>query len=178
MGCKTVSLAFASLLFFVLVQGDLRAAIVKVYPAPQGEELSQDYAVQVDGQDTPVYVAKVAPADPQSRWKAMDDKKNSADYFEKASFAYFDFEGTVRIQITCPAAVRSAKVLPSSYGIQPSVDGRTITIQLDQPRHLTVEINDTWVGALHLFGNPPETDVPRPDDPNVIYLRPGHPRSR
>ena len=98
MGCKTVSLAFATLLFFVLVQGDLRAAIVMVYPAPQGEELSQDYAVQVDGQDTPVYVAKVAPADPQSRWKAMDDKKNSADYFEKASFVYFDFTGTVRIR--------------------------------------------------------------------------------
>ena len=173
MGCKTVSLAFATLLFLVLVQGDLRAAIVKVYPAPQGEELSQDYAVQLDGQDTPVYVAKVAPADPQSRWKAMDDKKNSADYFEKASFVYFDFAGAVRIQITCPAAVRSAKVLPSSYGIQPSVNGKTITIQLDQPRHLTVEINDSWVGALHIFGNPPETDVPRPDDPNVIFYGPG-----
>ena len=28
-------------------------------------------------------------------------------------------------------------------------------------------------GRLHLFGNPPETDVPRPDDPNVIYYGPG-----
>ena len=80
----------------------LLAAAVKVYPTPPGEELSSDYTVQVEGQDTPVYVAKVAPADPQARWKAMDDKKNSADFFEKASFTYFDFEGTVRIQITCP----------------------------------------------------------------------------
>ena len=128
------------------------AATVKVYPAPQGEELSTDYTVQVEGQDTPVYVAKVSPADQKARWKGMDDKKNSADFFEKASFAYFDFEGTVRIQITCPEAVRSAKVLPSSYGIQPSVNGKTISIQLDKPRHLTVEINDTWVGACTCSG--------------------------
>ena len=150
-----------------------RSATVKVYPAPAREELSKDYLVQVDGQQTPVYTAKVAPADQQSRWKGMDDKKNSADYFELASFAYFDFEGTVTIQITCPDVVRSAKVLPSSYGIQPSINGKTISLRMDQPRHLTVEINNTWVGALHLFGNPLETDVPRPDDPNVIYFGPG-----
>jgi hypothetical protein len=44
---------------------------------------------------------------------------------------------------------------------------------LDEPRHLTVEINDTWVGALHIFANPPEVDVPLPDDPNVIFFGPG-----
>jgi polygalacturonase len=103
----------------------------------------------------------------------MDDKKNSADFFEKASFTCFDFEGPVRIQITCPEAVRSAKVLPSSYGIKPSIHGTTISVQLDKPRHLTVEINDTWVGALHLFGNPPETDTPCLDDPDVIFFGPG-----
>ena len=159
--------------FLGLLQGLSSAATVRVYPAPKGEELSTDYTVQVEGQDTPVYVVKVSPADPKSRWKGMDDKKNSADFFEKASFTYFDFQGTVRIQITCPEAVRSAKVLPSSSGIRPSVKGKMISLQLDRPRHLTVEINDTWVGALHLFGNPPETDVPRPDDPNVIFYGPG-----
>jgi len=149
------------------------AANVTVYPAPQGEVLSTDYAVQVDGRDSPVYVAKVAPADPARRWRGMDDKKNSADYFETASFTYFDFEGTVRIQITCPQAVRSAKVLPSSFGIQPAIRDKTISFDLDRPRHLTIEVNDTWVGALHVFGNPPESDAPRPDDPNVIYFGPG-----
>jgi hypothetical protein len=175
MGGMPVSFAWSAVAFSFLglLQGISPAATVKVYPAPQGEELSTDYTVQVEGQDTPVYVAKVASADPQARWKAMDDKKNSADFFEKASFTYFDFEGTVRIQITYREAVRSAKVLPSSYGIEPSVNDKTISIHLDKPRHLTVEINDTWVGALHLFGNPPETDTPRPDDPNVIYYGPG-----
>jgi hypothetical protein len=158
MRTRPISLALSgfAFLFLGLAQETSRAATVKVYPAPEGEVLSTDYTVQVEGQDTPVYVAKVSPADQKARWKGMDDKKNSADYFETASFAYFDFEGTVRIQITCPHAIHSAKVLPSSYGIQPSIDGNTISIQLDKPRHLTVEINDTWVGALHIFGNPPE----------------------
>ncbi|MBM4093368.1 MAG: endo-polygalacturonase [Planctomycetes bacterium] len=120
-----------------------------------------------------MYVAKVSPADPKARWQGMDDKKNSADFFETAAFTYFDFEGAVRIQITCPEAVRSAKVLPSSYGIEAAIDDRTISLQLDKPRHLTVEINGTWVNALHLFGNPLETDAPRPDDPDVIYFGPG-----
>jgi polygalacturonase len=156
-----------------LMPCELQAATVNVYPAPKGEELSKDFAVQVEGRDTPVYVARVSPADEQARWKGMDDKKNSADYFEKASFTYFDFAGTVNIKITCPDTVRSAKVLPSSFGIKPAVDGKTIAFQLDRPRHVTVEVNGTWVGALHLFGNPPETDVPRADDPNVIYYGPG-----
>ena len=156
MGGMPVPFAWSVVAFSVLglLHSTSLAATVKVYPAPQGEELSTDYTVQVEGLNTPVYVAKVASADPRARWKAMDDKKNSADFFEKASFTYFDFEGTVRIQITCREAVRSAKVLPVSYGIKPSINGKTILIQLDKPRHLTVEINDTWVGALHLFGNP------------------------
>ncbi len=164
--------AFA-FLFLGLMPGVSLAGTVKVYPAPKGEELSTDYTVQVEGQDTPVYVAKVSPADQKARWKGMDDKQNSADFFEKASFTTFDFEGTIRIQITCPEVVRSAKVLPASYGIQPSIHGKLISLQLDKPRHLTIEINGTWVGALHIFGNPPETNVPRPDDPHVIFYGPG-----
>ncbi len=157
----------------ICTPGPARAADVTVYPAPQDEVLSTDYAVQVDGHDSPVYVARVAPADPARRWRGMDDKKNSADYFETASFTYFDFTGTVRIQITCPQTIRSVKVLPVSFGIQPDIQDKTISFDLDRPRQLTVEVNDTWVGALHLFGNPPEVAPPRPDDPNVIYFGPG-----
>jgi hypothetical protein len=52
------------------------AASVRVYPAPAGEELSRAYTVEIEGQPAPVYPAKVAPADPVQRWKAMDDKTN------------------------------------------------------------------------------------------------------
>ena len=77
---------------------------VRVSPAPAGEVLSADYAVTVDARSIPVYVAKVAPADATRRWKAMDDKVNSADYFDKASFAYFDMRGQVTVTVACPEA--------------------------------------------------------------------------
>jgi hypothetical protein len=66
---------------------------VQVCPAPGDEELSKDFMVEVEGKPVPVYVAKVAPADRERRWKAMDDKARSADYFEKASFSYSIWRG-------------------------------------------------------------------------------------
>lgn len=154
-------------------KGTEGAGAVTVYPAPQGEELSKDYTVTVQGLEVPVYSARVAPADPALRWKAMDDKVNSADYYEKASFAYFDMSAPVEVTVTCPEPITSAKVLPSSLKIVPKVEGRRLTLTIPRPRHVTVEVNGNWVGALHLFANPPETDAPRPDDPNVIYFGPG-----
>jgi hypothetical protein len=149
------------------------AGTVIVYPAPAGEEMSKDCAVQVEGQAVPVYVAKVAPAEPARRWKAMDDKAKSADYFDRAAFAYFDMQGPVKITVTYTEAVASAKVLPASYQIRPVVAGKQITLTLNEPRHLSVEINGKWTNALHLFANPPEKDRPKPDDPNVVYFGPG-----
>ena len=147
--------------------------VVRVDPAPAGEELSRDYAVRVEGQDVPVYVAKVAPAEPAWRWKAMDDKTNSANYFQTASFAYFDMHGTVTVTVTCPEMIQSAKVLPSSLNLTPVVEGKTLRVTLTKPKPVTIEVNGNWVGALHLFANPPETDVPKPGDPNVLSFGPG-----
>ncbi len=149
------------------------AGTVKVFPAPAGEELSKAFTVKVEGQDCPVYVARVAPRDEKRRWAAMDDKKNSAQFFETAAFATFDMEGPVRVTVTCPKAVTSARVLPASYKLTPAVEGTTISFALQEPRHLTLEVDGDWVGSLHLFANPLEKDAPRADDPTVIYFGPG-----
>jgi hypothetical protein len=146
---------------------------VRIYPAPTGEELSKEYTVHVQGKPVPVYVAKVAPADPALRWKAMDDKANSANYYDKASFAYFDIRGAVTITVDCPAPIVSAKVLPSSLGIKPTLCGSRLSVRLARPANLTIEVNGNWVGALHIFANPLEANAPKPDDPNVIYFGPG-----
>ena len=140
---------------------------------PAGEERSNDYTVQVEGRDIPVYAVKVAPADQGRRWKAMDDKVRSAEYFDKAAFAYFDTGGPVVVTVTCLEPITSGKVLPSSLKIVPVIEGRRLTFSLAEPKHVTIEVNGNWVGALHLFANPPEAQAPRPDDPNVIYFGPG-----
>jgi hypothetical protein len=159
-------------LFFCTVPS-ARAGTVRVYPAPVGEELSPDLVVKVEHQEVPVYVAKIAPADPARRWKAMDDKTNSATYFEKASFASFDMQGAVTVTVTCPEAIQSAKVLPTSFNLKPVIQGKSLALTLTEPRPVTIEVNGKWVGALHLFANPPEAAPPRPDAANVIYFGPG-----
>ena len=140
---------------------------------PAGEERSNDYTVQIEGRDIPVYAVKVAPADSARRWKAMDDKVRSAEYFDEAAFAYFDMRGPVAVTVVCPEPITSAKVLPSSLKIVPIVEGRRLTFSLAEPKPVTIEVNGNWVGALHLFANPPEAPAPRADDPNVIYFGPG-----
>lgn len=164
-----IFLGFISLLCVPLAW----TGVVRVDPAPAGEELSKDYAVRVESQEVPVYVAKVAPAEPALRWKAMDDKTNSADYFQTASFAYFDMQGTVTVTVTCPETIQSAKVLPSSLNLIPVIEGKSFRLTLTEPKPVTIEVNGNWVGALHLFANPPETNAPKPGDPNVLYFGPG-----
>ncbi|MDR2039670.1 MAG: endo-polygalacturonase [Bacteroidales bacterium] len=146
---------------------------IKIYPAPEGEELSTAYEVKVEGEKIPVYQARIAPEDDRSRWLAMDDKANSALYHDTASFAYFDMNGPVKISVSVDSKIRSAKILPSSLGMVPDINGNTISFNLDQPRKLTIEINDDWIHCLHIFANPFETDIPEKDDPDVIYFGPG-----
>lgn len=153
--------------------GPVPPASVRIHPAPAGEPLSRAFAVRVEGEECPVYIAKVAPRDPERRWRAMDDKKNSAEHFETAAFATFDVAGPARVTVTCAEPVRSARVLPSSLRIAPAVDGRTVSFELPGPRHVVVEVNDDWVGSLQIFANPLETDVPKPGDPDAIYFGPG-----
>jgi hypothetical protein len=150
-----------------------RSGSIQIYPAPTGEELSKDFGVQVEGKQVPVYVTKVACAEPERRWKAMDDKAHSADYFETASFAYFDMQGTVTVTVRCPEVIRSAKVLPSSWNITPIIQGKSLSFTLAEPKLLTIEVNGNWVRSLHLFANPPEAEAPKPGDPNVVFFGPG-----
>lgn len=164
-----------ALLFFNTCK-EAQEGHVTVYPAPNGEVLSQEYRVSVAGQEVPVYVAKIAPADLERRWKAMDDKKNSADYFDTGAFAYLDLldlQSAITVIVTVPAKISAAKILPTSAGIIPVIQGNSISFSLKSPGNFTVEINGEWVRSLHLFVNPPEVNAPRPDDPNVIYFGPG-----
>lgn len=146
-----------------------------IHPAPQGEPLCAEFTVTVQGRSVPAYEAKVAPAAPELRWKAMDDKTNSARYFEKASFCSVDADQDVEFEIHPAGPVRSARLLPTSCGLAPQIRGDRIVLRVPPPfpRQLTLELNGSWTNALHLFVNPPEKDIPTPNQPGVIYFGPG-----
>lgn len=140
---------------------------IRVYPAPDGLELSSAFAVAVEEQEVPVYKAKVPPAEPIPRLT------RSRSEFGIASYATFDIRTTVTVTVTYSDSVESVKILPTSFGIASKVDGQKITFTLDQPKHVTVEVNGDWQESLHIFANPFEEHVPAPDDPNVLYFGPG-----
>ncbi|MBQ5944652.1 MAG: right-handed parallel beta-helix repeat-containing protein [Bacteroidales bacterium] len=147
---------------------------VSIAPAPEGEPLSASWKVKAAGLDVPVFDCKVASGDKESRRLAMDDKVNSGNYFEVAAFAYFDLmKGSAAVEVTSAEDIREAKVLPESAGIIPSIRGNKLSFKVSRPLNLTVEVNGDIIHSLHIFVNPPEKDVPSPDDPDVIYYAPG-----
>jgi hypothetical protein len=172
---KTIFLILALISNIILLHGcsQPKSKHYIIYPAPLEESLSQYYKVSVEGENVPVYRVKVAPKELEGRWKAMDDKKNSAKYYEEAAFAYFDMNDEVNINVTTNEEIRSLKILPSSAGIITKTEGKSVSFQIKSPINLTIEINGEWVRSLHLFANPFEKDVPVQDDPDVIYFGPG-----
>ncbi len=140
---------------------------VRIYPAPDGIELSQAFAVEVERQTVPVYKTKIPPSKPIPRLN------HSRSEFGFASFASFDMSEKVEIKVTYPDVVTSVKILPTSFGITPKTEGNEIIFTLDKPSNLTIEVNGDWHESLHIFANPFEAEIPNPDDPNVIYFGPG-----
>ncbi len=103
----------------------------------------------------------------------MDDIKNSATYADHCSFAPFDIDSPTTLTITCPQEIHSAKILPTSFNLQPKFTGKQITLTINKPQNLTLEINDDPIHSLHLFASPIDSNPPPPTDPNVIYFPPG-----
>jgi len=94
----------------------------------------------------------------------------------RTAIAYFDFEGRVTIEVEMPMleVIESAVILPSAHGITPSIENNRVTFTIDQPGFFTVVYNNDPHLATHIFANPIETDIPDRNDPNVIFIEPGH----
>jgi hypothetical protein len=90
--------------------------------------------------------------------------------------AYFDFEGTVKIEIEMPMLenINSAVVLPSAHGIIPKIENNRVTFTVSEPGFFTVVYNNDPHLATHIFANPLEENIPDKNDPSVIFIEPGH----
>ncbi len=103
----------------------------------------------------------------------------STDYMplqSRTPITYFDFEGTANIEVTVPIIdLETVKISPVSVGIEPIIDSvkHTVTFTITEQGTYTLIFNDSPSRAVHIFANPIETNVPSPDDENVIYIGPG-----
>ncbi len=124
-------------------------AMVVTYPAPQGAAKANDFAVKVNGKEIFVYDSQVA------------------------AFAYFSFGGKATVSVIPDRNVEKVDIRPKSRAVAYSVEGRTMTFELDRPCNLSVEINGDIKRPLFLFANPLEQDPPKPSDGNVRYFEAG-----
>ena len=137
-----------------------------IYEGPKTMESSKTASVRVNGYELLVYDVMV---NHEHIWNANTIPSDTP-------MTYFDFSGKVRVEIEMPGLehpVESAAVLPTAAGIVPEVEGGVVRFEISEPGQYTVIFNDNVNKALHLFANPPEEDVPNPDDPGVYYIGPG-----
>jgi len=131
--------------------------------------LSDDFEVFIDGRRVECHGARVSAGPLNQMWPGY---QRPLDQTELASFATWDMGGPVQVEVVSKRPVEKVVVRPRSRGIVPIVEGNRIRFTLDRPAQITVEVNG-YHHALHLFGNPPETEMPDADDPNVIFFGPG-----
>ena len=111
-------------------------AKVKVYPAPQGAILSNDYTVTVDGQKVAVY-------------SAPGRKGLGGNY----SFAYFDCSGTSNIEVTSVFNLDSTIIRPEAKATGKSVSNNKLKFSLaSSPCQVSVE-PDGINHPLFIFAN-------------------------
>ena len=146
---------------------------VTPYPPYPGAAPSVAYKVTVDGQ--PVFVHHFLTYD-QFNW--MD-------------YASFAMTGKVHVTVTLLVSERkvlTCNVRPLAYGIQPQINGNTVSFDLDRPRYLVLFFNDEPAfnnTGLMLFAEPPEKNPVKLGDANVVNIQDykvdstgHHPRNR
>lgn len=137
------------------------------YEGPSLLESSSKVNIEVEGQELFVYETRV-------------------NYARVFTFSYpsttvpvaiFDFEGKVEVKITFNEAsnIDKAVVRPLHYNIESVIEGNSVKFELEYPDSYTIEYNDDFTTAVHLFANPLEEDAPDPEnlDENTIYIGPG-----
>ena len=142
---------------------------VVTWEAPLAEQLFQDYTLRVNGHAVPVYACRVSAMPFNQVWPGY---QRPVEQTELAGFAYWGMSRPVSVEIISGRPFNSVAVRPSARGLRPIINGQRITFQISQPGQFTVELDGSH-HALHLFADPPETDAPKPGDPNVLYFGAG-----
>ncbi len=157
-----------ALLGLFLFASDAFSRIV-LYPIPEGEPVSKEYKVKINGKILQVYQTRVSAAPINQVWPGY---QRPIEQTELASFCNFDTDEDVTIEITSPDKIKDVVIRPLSYNIKPVIKGNKIVFRMSRNGQAVVEINGIQK-ALHIFNNPLEKDVPQKNSEDVIYFEPG-----
>ena len=144
---------------------------VITWQAPAGEIASSDFAeVSAAGTRLFVYQAPVRAEILPTGGLASHKPDYAA---ERASFVIFDMTAPVSVRVRPARPFKTAELRPERAGIPTRITNGVIEFTLDRPRKMTLLLDGDNTKALHLFAGEPETNIPSPDDPNVLYFGPG-----
>jgi hypothetical protein len=87
----------------------------------------------------------------------------------------FSFSDTVKItvQLISGSSIDGCVIYPLKDSIIPRIIGNTVSFTIYEPVKIHVAIDGMYEHPLFIFADPPETDIPSPNDPNVVYWGPG-----
>lgn len=134
---------------------------VVVYPVPEGAALQGDYIV------------RVRPLG-EEQWQEAGCYQVKVDMHDVrlASMVYFDFQGTVEVEVTFTRfyTVYKVDIRPLSQAVVPVVEPGRVSFVLDHPANLSVEFNEERFHNLHLFADVIE-EKPDVQAGNVLVIK-------
>jgi len=131
---------------------------------------SSDFQISLDGSEKFSPLECRVSAMPYNIWWV--GRQRPEEQTELASFASFETDGAVQVELEAAKDFEEVIVRPLSKGVKPEVCGRTIRFTLPGAGQYTVEL-DGFHCALHLFVNPLKDFGVQEGDENVIYFGPG-----
>ena len=124
-------------------------ASIRTYSYPEEIKASDSYTLTVDGVSVHVIDNPVP-----------------------CSFAAFEMEQAVSVEIESKVTVKWVDVRPLSAGIKPVIKEDKICFDITKPGNYSVEINGKLNHPLFIFANPKEVK-PSKDDPDVLFFEAG-----
>ena len=161
---------------------DAKSTRVVTWPGPEGEPVSKDYQVTVNGKPVFCYTSY------RFDRKSERERKIQGNPVSPLSFCYFDFEGgpvSVKVCMLPGLAGRIAAcdgekpdlsrvvIRPLSLNIKPTVHNGDITFSVSKPAYITVEAGGSRRHVLHIFARKPEQSPPKKGNTNVRWFGPG-----
>jgi hypothetical protein len=137
--------------FLLLSLASMAMSEVITWPGPAPFVSNKYYSIKANGIPVPVYDTPIA------------------------SYAVFDFQGPVTVEVSTLFDVRWVDIRPLRTGLKVEyVDDHTFRFQMDKPENLSVELNGRIrQQPLFIFTGSPESDRPQRSDPNVIWFAGG-----
>lgn len=140
--------------------------MLRLYPIPDGEPVSKDFSVKINGISADCYECRVSAMPFNRGWPGYE---RTLDQTEISSFISFDFDESVEIEITAKKEFSEAVIRPFSKNVKVETNGNNISFTISEPGQYSLEL-DGRHNNLHIFANS-QTEYETGAD--TLYFGPG-----